>query len=480
MKNKVTLFLMMAMALSLSGPAMAGSQDMFGVSSRGTAMGGAMVGIANGWEATYYNPSALALSRDSSSFQYHIVDGSLMRNEENAWRSGYGITYGYNRRILRDRIGIGLILGTGTSDPGDMLSLDFGSLLGGGGPPNWNWQQYSDSSPILASVGVGFRLTNWLSVGVSAQQDTGMITTSFYPLVVDPLLDLLLGINTGLTPDNVPSFNFAAGSDPDGDYNTAYNISFRPVKYVSFGYVYKPESWTKVKFRLELVGIEGSILSTSQWYLFDMRFPGQVETTIYGGAGHIPIPWNDGTLTLSYSHEIQNWDGFYPYSVQFDWNEGDFFDPNFFKDPIPRDPGLEDVAFDRYGFEYEGDATPMMFWRLKNLSRPRFVVRGGYYHWNTPQPDADYTWQVAMIDSDADVYSFGMGFGYDRKKGKRAVATPAFPPRVAVDFHYQQITLDDRDYIMQPDEWGSIPFSNYVVRTEGSLTQYGVQVTLWQ
>ncbi|HUT53383.1 MAG TPA: hypothetical protein VM658_08335 [bacterium] len=472
----------MAMALIVSWPVMgrADTLSTMGASSRGTAMGGAMIAIADGWEAAYYNSSALALSRNSSSIQYSQISGSLYANKNDELADGSMVKVGINHRFLRDRIGVGMLIGLGGSGGSDLSSLfDINKLLGGGGPPNWSWQNYKDSMPLLLSVGFGFRITDWLSVGITAYEKPLMVSTGNMAfLIVDPIVKATLGLDSGKIYSNLHGFGFSAGGDPRADFVTGFNVTFRPIKYLSLGYSYTPETWARYKIRAELPGGQGGLLADDWFFLIDMKVPGHVETTVYGGAANLPIPWNDGWLTLAYSRELQNWDGFFPSTVTYDWDATTRWNPESFANKLPRDPGLEDVAFDRFGFEYKGDASPLLFWKLKKLSNPRFAVRGGYYHWNSPQPDANYTWQVAMIDSDADVYSFGLGFGYDRVK--KAGTGGGAPPRVEIDLHFQQTNLEDRDYRMLPNEYGSVPLENYLVKTSGGISQVGIQVTWWQ
>jgi|GEM_PF-1933162 len=471
MRNKLIAGIAVIGLLAFSSPVMAGSTEMLGASSRGTAMGGAMVSIASGSEATYYNPASLALSPNTWSVEYSSISAEMMLNDENNMPGGTGVRFGFSRRFLRDRLGLGLLVGMSPSSAG--LSLDFGSL--GGGIPNWNYSMYKDDLPLLLNFGIGLRITDWLSVGISGGQCDSLISLGYFPVVVDPILEQLIGISTGAMPTNVENYNFSVGADPDSEMTYGFNVNFR-TEYLSLGYLYKPEVWSRYKLRVELVGGGGSILPNSQYILMDMKIPGQVETTVYGGAGHIPIPWNDGSLTVAYAHEIQNWSGFYPSSVQYQWEANDTFTSEWFDYAEPRDPGLEDVEFDRYGLEYEGDATALTFGKLNS---PRFYVRGGYYHWNSPQPeDVNQDWQVGMVDSDADIYSFGLGLSFARKEAQ--VEDPLSSPRVQVDFHFQQVTLEERDYTIQPDAWNDVPLDNYYVQTEGSLTHYGLQVTWWQ
>ncbi len=472
MSHKLIAAIALTGLLGLSGSVMAGSTEMMGASSRGTAMGGAMVSIATGPEATYYNPSSLALSSDSWSVEFSSISAEMMLNDENNVPGGTGLRFGFTHRFLRDRLGLGLLVGMSPSSAG--LSMDFGSLAGGGAP-NWSWSMYKDKMPLLLNFGIGLRITDRLSVGLSGGQRDSLVSMGYFPVVVDPIMDMLLGISTGAMPSNVESYNFTVGAEPDADWNYGFNVNFRS-KYLSLGYLYKPEVWSRYKLRVELVGGGGSILPNSQYILLDMKIPGQVETTVYGGAGHIPIPWNDGKLTVAYAHEVQNWSGFYPSSVQYQWESNDTFNSEWFEYAEPRDPGLEDVEFDRYGLEYEGDASAFTFGKLKS---PRFCVRGGYYHWNSPQPeDVNRDWQVGMVDSDADFYSFGLGLSFARKGAK--VEDPLASPRVQVDFHFQQVEVEDRDYRIQPDKFNNVPRDNYYVQTEGSLTNYGLQVTWWQ
>ncbi len=481
MIRKAAVLGVIAVALTLSVTAYPkGTMDTLGVSSRGTAMGGAMVSIANGWEAVYYNSSALALSRDSSSIQFSSVTNNLEINGEQDIEDGFVAKFGINRRFLRDRIGAGLVVGMNTSSLGNIVDLDLGAITGGG-PPNWSWDQYNDPFPIILNAGMGFRITDWLAVGINAAQKDSLISTSNYQLVVDPLLEAVLGIGTGVVYSNLEGMSFSVGGDEGEDYTTGFNVTLRPIKYFSFGYSYAPESWSTYHIRLQLAGGQGGIMGEDQFYFIEMKAPGQVETTVYGAAAHVPVPWTDGLMTLAYSHEAQNWQGFYPSSKMYDWSASTIFTPGFFQELAIKDPGLENIEFDRYGFEYVGDVpSAVRVWKLKNLNNMKMSVRGGYYHWVSPQPDAIYEWQVAMVDSDADVYSFGLGVGWDKTKGKRAVRNPLNPPRIEIDFHFQQTTLDDRDYNLRPDQWGSLPIEDFYVETSGSITQFGVQVTWWK
>jgi hypothetical protein len=481
MGRKAVVGTAVILILSWSVVGRADSLSTLGASSRGTAMGGAMIAIADGWEAAYYNSSALALSRNSSSVQFDVINGALKINQDDTLADGWMVKAGINHRFLRDRIGVGLLVGFNGSSGGDLGSLlDVNSLLGGGGAPNWNWQQYKDPMPILLSVGFGFRITNWLSVGVTAYEKPGMISMGFFPLVIDPIVKSLVGIDTKILYTNLHGFGFSAGGDPSQNLVTGFNVTLRPVKYLSLGYSYTPETWTHLKLRAEFPGGQGGILgiNDTNYYLFDIKAPGHVESTTWGAAGNIPIPWNDGWLTLAWSRETQNWDGFYPKTIIYNWTSSDILKREWFQNYQPRDPGLEDVSTDRYGIEYKGDASPLLFWKLKNLSNARFAVRGGYYHWNSPQPDTRHDWQVSMVDSDADVYSFGLGFGYDRVKKAAAPGAPA--PRVEIDLHFQQTNMEDRDYHIQPNEFNSLPWEKYRVLTSGNVSQYGIQVTWWQ
>ena len=475
MKKKAAVLLGLALFALWSLEGSAGTLDRFGASSRGTAMGGAMISISEGWEASYYNPSALALSRNSTSMGVSQVSGELMKNGENQFGSGLMFRYGINHRFLRDRVGVGVLVNFSTAGSGGGLSLDPGALLGGGGGGGFSF--YSDQLPIAANAAFGIRLTNWLGVGVNFLADS-TISTSNYGLVVDPILEELIGISTGVVPSNIEGMNFSIGQDPDGAVVTAWDVTFRPIPYLSFGYYYIPETWQRIKARIELVGGEGSILPESQFILLEMKTPTSVETIKWGAAGHIPIPWNDGMLTISYQNEQQMWEGNYSQTIQYQWDADEVFGHFFFEDAKPDPPNLDDISIDRYGVEYVGDATPMMFWKLKNLGNPRFSIRGGYYEWESPQQEANFRDELGMLDADAQVYSFGLGFSYERKKGKRAALNPDYPPRVRLDLHVQHTTLDERDFEFQPDEYGAIPLEDFIIEIEGNVTNIGVELTL--
>jgi hypothetical protein len=296
MKRKAVFWVIMALILPWTSPVSASSLDTFGASSRGTAMGGAMVSIANGWESVYYNPSALGLSRDSTAVEVYMLTGGLVINEIPSMGGGVSAKFAINHRFLRDRVGLGLLVGlspgglAGGLDPTSMISLG-----GGGG----EWGMYKDSLPIVYDFGLGFRVTDWLAVGVSTSAKQSLLSMGFYPLVVDPLLQSLIGINTGVVPSDIKGTSFSYGSYDGTEVAVAYNVTLRPIKYLSVGYVYRPETTTRIKLRLEMVGGGGSLLTESRFMLYDITMPNGPETTIYGFAGHIPIKANDGTRRCS-------------------------------------------------------------------------------------------------------------------------------------------------------------------------------------
>ena len=59
----VLLAVLFPLAAPIS-PARASFFDTFGASARGMALGNAMAAASEGWSSVYYNPAALALSRD--------------------------------------------------------------------------------------------------------------------------------------------------------------------------------------------------------------------------------------------------------------------------------------------------------------------------------------------------------------------------------------------------------------------------------
>jgi len=64
-KRIICLWLLAVLLLfGTAAPARAGFFDTYGADARGMALGGAMAAVAEGWSSVYYNPAALALSKD--------------------------------------------------------------------------------------------------------------------------------------------------------------------------------------------------------------------------------------------------------------------------------------------------------------------------------------------------------------------------------------------------------------------------------
>ncbi len=469
MKGKVQLVVVVLLLSAGFQSALAAPVDRYGASSRAAAMGGAMIGIASGAEATYHNSSALALSPNTTQIGLYNFAGDLVLNENDSGPEGIGFSLGLSHRILWERLGLGLYVGMMPSASG----FDGGGLplpIGGISTPSWS--MYGSSLPADFAVGWGFRILDQLAVGGLAMQKPAVITTSAFPVLVDPILQMVIGLSTGAMPSNVSGFGFGVSDDPKDNFDYAGNVTFRPFKYLSLGFSYQPEDWTTVKVRARLIGGGGSVLEKDKWYLFEFKSPGPVETTTYGGAVHLPL-WSN-TLTLSWQHEDQNWDGHYGYSKDWSWDTGNKFSPDFFDIKV-KDPGLKDIKLDRFGGELIMNAGSLMVGPLSSIQNPKLAVRGGFYHWDSPYPKYKYSWEMVGHDSDADVYSGGMGFSFDRNPKKRH-PHKGVQRSVSIDTHFQYFKLEQWNTHAVLDEYGN-QFFPYYINSEGEILTMGLNIT---
>lgn len=450
--------------------------DMFGASSRAAAMGSAMTAIAEGSEAVYYNPSALALSPNSVSLEWNLRWSHLDVNGRNYGPGDTGLNYmpnmiGINGRFLRERIGVGLLVNQG----------GLGGLTGGGGggggeglgliSDGYGWPMYG-SATIPLYYGMGFRLHDKLSIGFIQSFNLWLIKFSNLTLNVDDLLALILGVSTGVPIPNLnPNWYVAMAMEP-GDVGVS--VTFRPVKYLSLGYVQKPGSWTR--YKIPVILTSETLLSDDMRLYILGDFWNSPDKEQWGAAVHVPLP-KKSKLTLSFSQDQQFWHRMHEETRKqhLRWTQPDIAD---FVDVIGGDAtsNWKDVYLNRYGMEYllEAGWLPTKFLKDRH---PKLALRGGYFHWNSPLPDIK---QGDDFDSDADVYSAGLGLSLDRK-GRKHMKDPTAHHKFSLDVHIQYFDIANRDYKLQYNEWGDVRGSSsvYFYHTEGEILSTGLQLTWW-
>jgi hypothetical protein len=439
-------------------------------------MGGAMVAIAEGPEAMYYNPSAAALSPNATAVQVSNLDTQLYVNGVNWGPVGMSNMMGFNYRFFRDRVGVGLLMPMGASgggplDPGTGFQLPIGTLLGE--VPAYSWPMYGGPT-IPIKTGLAFRLHDTLAIGIEQSIRThGMLRLSSLNFDLDAILAGFLGIDLKAGQITGQNYHLHSGvaSRP---METGYSLTFRPVKYVSVGY-----SWTDQSV-MDLwvpVTISSALLEYDLIMILVTEVEAQPEIERLGIGVHIPVPRSQ--LTLAYSQDTWKYGNLYEdrmddymrYSRNIRFGAGD--QSIAWPKPSPR----KNVTTERYGLEY---LLKLKGWVPDFISKrnPVMALRGGYFKWESPYPeDALYG---GGFDSDADVKSGGLGIKFDRKN-KSQVMDPGSSRWISVDLHFQYFELEERDYKRTYDEWGNpiAPDSNYYWYTEGEITNVGAQVTWW-
>jgi hypothetical protein len=138
---------------------------------------------------------------------------------------------------------------------------------------------------------------------------------------------------------------------------------------------------------------------------------------------------------------------------------------------------MDNTDVGRYGVEY---ILGLKGWLPDFLSKrnPTAAIRAGFFHWESPYPD-DKLWG-GDFDLDADVYSGGLGFNFDRKS-KSQVQDPTRRRWMSIDLHFQYFKMEERDYQLAYNEWGRPigPTQVYYYYAEGEIINMGFQFTWW-
>ncbi|MEO0250178.1 MAG: hypothetical protein ABIN58_11770 [candidate division WOR-3 bacterium] len=200
-----------------------------------------------------------------------------------------------------------------------------------------------------------------------------------------------------------------------------------------------------------------------------------VEKEQYGAAVHVPLP--KSKLTLSYAKDQQFWGRMHDDSLKEHLRRNQTDITKYIRiigGGATAD--FDNVSVDRFGAEYvlEAGWLPTQFLKSRN---PKLAFRGGYYHWNSPLPEKKLG---DDFDSDADVYSGGLGFTLDRK-GRKFLQDPTTRRQFSVDINVQYFDIEKNDYKLQYDQWGGIRgrSSVYYYHTEGEILNTGLQLTWW-
>ena len=444
---------------------MNGYVEFFGYSSRSAAMGGAMVGIAEGIDALAYNPAALALTRNSVSLQVQYFPSSkLMVNDTNCGPNGVGVLVGLTQRALRDRLGLGVSFS---------MVASVGGGGGGGGLPmiggssGYSWPMYGGPT-IPAYYGFALRLHDTLGVGVMPTSNL-WIRTSPIELGLTQILQGVLGMSIGAPATDINP-NIGLGTSAE-DLKWSFSVAWRPLKYVSMGYVNTPLTKTRLRVPITIRG-GGVIDDIHTMIMSDIST--SPPTQQYGVGLNIPLPLSK--LTLAWSQQILG------FGKLHDELYGDFlkYDDPALKNAVSVNYGapspIKDATINRFGAEYVlGLACLPGVPKALERRNAQLAFRGGYFQWKSPLPD---TLHGRDFDNDANVYSMGLGLAFDRAN-RSSLEKPMRNQQFAVDMHVQYLDIAKKDYQLTYDYWGNprSPGDLYYFHTEGQIWVVGLELS---
>lgn len=161
-----------ALVLLVPGVARASGPDVFGLGSEAIGRGGAMTAVAEGWDATFYNPAGLALSgrreltlgyqRYFSGLEIETAGGGVEDQPivlPDSFVLGASLPIG-------DRVGIGI---------GSMVLPDVIVRARTHGPEEPFFPYYDNRTQRLAIYpAIGVRVTDWLALGAGANFFAGL------------------------------------------------------------------------------------------------------------------------------------------------------------------------------------------------------------------------------------------------------------------------------------------------------------------
>lgn len=363
--------------------------DGFGLGSRSSAMGGAVSAEARDFSANYYNPSALALARETDlSLGYVFVTQRLKMS-------------GQDSQVDPVRALVG-----GVVAPGAILTLPFAfglavhlpdhrlSRARSSGPEEPRWVLWDNRPQLLyLAANLAIRPVEWLSLGggvafLAATRGRFEITgTAVLPRPSDS--ELRHEVDADLTAVRYPSFG----------------VTVEPSDWLSLGAVYRDEAQIELAIEAELRGeVDAAIVRVPARYELASRtmnafIPRQVVLGASARASE--------HLTVSADVTWVNWAAYRSpisrSSTDLDVQPPPGIDLDLPPNPKPTseiEPGFENRLVPRLGVEY-----------LLPLERRVFTaLRAGYGFERSPVPPQ--SGRTNFVDADRHLLSAGTGVAW--------------------------------------------------------------------
>jgi long-chain fatty acid transport protein len=381
--------------LLLAPSAQASIFDVYGMGARGLAMGGSLTTLARDHTATFYNPAALARSKQAvlgGSFVLTLpsLDVRPTRSNEEYEpvlpESFSGITLGWVfplGGIFESRFAFGVSVYIPT------INLVRAEALDPQLPQFYLYQNLPDHLVILA--GVAYEPVEWLSLGVGVQILADVFGHAY--LEVDIINGNFDAIDMRI--ELRPKVAATAG------------LHLKPIDGLEFGVTYRQEIGLEFGLPAE-VDAGGGIslgLSVGGTVLYS---PHQINV---GVSYH----FSEIALTASAELDVALWSMAPDPSPRIEVDFGGVILDAFGLDTAldvrtgatPLDLNFRDTLTPRVGLEWE----PLEWLR----------VRGGYYYRPTPAPYA--TGAYNYLDNDVHAFSLGLGFLFpDPANDERAIS----------------------------------------------------------
>ena len=414
--------------------------DSLGIGARAVSMGGAYTALADDFSAVFYNPAGLARSEESSLTVGGLWAKPWLYFREEGLPEDHPHLYATGAAYLGVATNLGHLTGFHQLKPwtlGVCLYLPIERLLIADIPNQSSDKRfifYLDDTQVLAIlVGLSWKLTGWLSLGVSGNFLADLRAPNEAVADVDlvTVLPYLAGI-ADLRKDVRPRIM----RDAELKAAPIVGMQVRAAEWLFLGITYRGK-------------IYGETVGTQDILLRFTDFSGHSSTTLQ-------------TTILADIHYIHYWK---PHQVSLgaallpvqslrlaldltwaDWS--DYLDPMWYR---PAEP-FRDTWTPRLGVEYGFESG--------------ILLRAGYAF--QPSPVPEQTQESNYLDSDKHVFSAGIGYTFSRVPWLIVWKKP-----LTVDGYVQYIQLNRRTYHKEnPDLYGND------LTLGGHLFHGGLSITL--
>jgi len=388
--------------------AWSGMAELSGLGIRAQSLAGTGAALSMDSSMSYYNPAGLADLQfhddlgfnvelgtsffDLNGYTKHSTNGRHSpRGLDCATGINFGLEFDLGRHVDEYIGGRDFVLGASVLVPTDSLywwRITF--------PQDEIYTfYYDDTHRIVAVIGAGFEVFDWLSIGASANLMLELETDSIGQLYIseESLREILSGLGDDVNDDYViVEGNLGEDQKTKIVCSPILGVQLKPIKNLVLGFTYRGEQYLD-DYGINIVHIKvlpeiGAPVSIN--FAYDHHFAHY----------YTPVQWAAG---ISYRFA-----GGFLIGADVTFMEWSTFLDAFHREPTPH---FKDIYVPRIGIE----KCVLKGWAIGTARHADLIIRAGYAFWESPIPEQ--RGDTNYLDNNKHIIALGGELSLDRIAG---------------------------------------------------------------